>query len=69
MTTETTSGTAWMDIVALAQHLDCSCSSIRRWVRLQQFPRPTRFGRRVLRWRRSDIEQWLSEQGTEDHGL
>ena len=68
MTTETTSG-QWLDIQALAQHLNCSASSIRRWVRLGQFPRPARLGRRVLRWRRTDIEQWLSEQGTEDHGL
>lgn len=65
MTTETTSGTAWMDIVQLAQHLNCSASSIRRWTRLGQFPKPTRFGRRVLRWERTAIQQWLENQNEE----
>lgn len=65
--TETTA-TTWLDIVQLAAHLNCSASSIRRWCRLGVFPQPRRFGTRVLRWRKSDVEQWIENQN-KDYGL
>lgn len=59
---------SYLDIVGLSKLLNCSCSSIRRWVRMREFPQPIRLGRRVQRWRRRDVEQWL-ENRNEDLGL
>ena len=37
-----------------------SCTTIYRLMRAQEFPEPIRIGGRAVRWRRSDIDEWLA---------
>ena len=37
-------------------------STVWKYVKLDQFPKPHKLSMRVTRWKLSDIEQWIAEQ-------
>ena len=39
-----------------AEALQVAVQTLRRWVANGEFPPPVRIGRRIIRWRRADIE-------------
>lgn len=45
--------------------LTLSSATIYRWVKEGRFPKPIRLGTKMVRWKTSDIEQWLKETGAE----
>ena len=47
-----------LDTAALCQRWDISLSTLHRLVRAGAIPTPSRLGRRLLRWRLADIEQY-----------
>jgi len=52
-----------IDAATLADLIGVSLRTIQRWTRDRRIPEPIRFGRRTIRYRKSDIESWL-EAGT-----
>lgn len=50
----------------LAEQMNVSTQTIRRWWKAGQMPAPRRFGRRVIRWRRSDIDEWIEQQAVRE---
>ncbi len=40
--------------------LGVSEQTVRRWWRAGHMPKPLRFGRRLLRWRKCDIDEFLA---------
>jgi len=38
-----------------------SKSTIYRWMEVKRFPQPIRFSQKAVRWRASEIEEWVSE--------
>ena len=53
----------------LAEQMNVSTQTIRRWWKSGHMPAPRRFGRRVIRWRRSEIEQWIETQSVKETEL
>jgi len=49
----------------LEETLTLSSATIYRWVKDGRFPKPIRLGTKMVRWKTSDIEQWLKEEGAE----
>ena len=44
---------------SLEEMLGISRSTIYRMMKVGEFPRPTKLGRRAVGWREDEIEQWL----------
>jgi predicted DNA-binding transcriptional regulator AlpA len=40
--------------------------TIYRWMRAGLFPKPRRFGRRCIRWRAADVEEFISQGAQRD---
>lgn len=40
-------------------------STIYKWIQDGEFPRPVKLGARIVAWRESDIDDWLSQRGAE----
>ncbi len=55
-----------IDPPALAAHFDVAISTIQRWVDAGDFPKPMRIGRRLLRWRVADVNDWLAKQSKQE---
>lgn len=49
-----------LSIGQLAERLNCSTLTVRRWWAAGHIPAPVRIGR-ALRWRVVDVEQWESK--------
>ena len=43
--------------------LTISRATIYRWMDAGTFPRPIQLGAHMVRWKRSDINNWLTEKG------
>lgn len=43
-------------------------SALYRWMKTGDFPRPVRLGGRAVRWRLSDIEDWMDRLHTTKKG-
>ncbi|MCY3637686.1 MAG: AlpA family transcriptional regulator [Chloroflexi bacterium] len=39
-----------------------SRSELYRKIRVGEFPRPVRVGKRAVRWRESEVEEWIAER-------
>ena len=55
--------TKLLRIADVAEMLDMSEATVYRYKRGKDFPKPIRLGgpnTRALRWRRSDVEEWLA---------
>lgn len=48
-------------IEAMTKLLNCSRTTLYRWVEKGQFPAPKKCGSRTLGWTLSQYEKWLSE--------
>jgi len=46
------------------QTVSISKSELYRLVAAGKFPRPVQFSAHVVRWRESDVQQWLRERGS-----
>ena len=64
--TTTISKKELLDYDDVASLCDVSTQTLRRWWRQGLMPAPRRFGRRLVRWRREVIEQWISEQNEDE---
>jgi len=54
-----------LSISTLAQHLDVSPKTVRRWVGVGHFPSPDhRIPGGRMRWRQSTLELWLERTAT-----
>jgi excisionase family DNA binding protein len=51
---------ALLDVRAVARMLDCSWRHVYRMADAGRMPRPIRLNS-LVRWRKSDIDKWLSE--------
>jgi prophage regulatory protein len=51
-----------LTLIETAEMCNCGVSTVRRGWYGGTFPKPIRLGRRAIRWRRSDLEQWLENQ-------
>ena len=51
---------ALIDRAGLADMLACSLSSVDRYRRLPDFPRPARLGSRTPRWRVAEVDEWIT---------
>lgn len=47
-----------MTIDDVAKRYDVSTQTIYRWSRDGEMPKPVRVGRRLVRWRLLDLQQW-----------
>ena len=47
-----------LDVNAVAELLGCSSRHVRRLADSYRMPRPVHLGR-LVRWRKTDVEQWL----------
>lgn len=54
----TISNDAFLTVEEVSSWLKVSKNSIRRWVRIGLFPRPTKFSR-TARWKVGDVKNWL----------
>lgn len=52
------SGERYLDIHKVAERVDLSPKTVRRWVRLRRFPAPFRWGKGHA-WLESDIDRWM----------
>ncbi|TDV89216.1 AlpA family transcriptional regulator [Halomonas alkaliantarctica] len=52
----------YLSVKRIADRLDVGESTIWRWVSEKSFPKPMRVGKRVTRWRLSDVQRWEEEQ-------
>jgi predicted DNA-binding transcriptional regulator AlpA len=52
-------GTEWLSEVEVAGILGLSGRTIRRWVDGGQFPKPYYLAKRVRKWRRREVDDWL----------
>ncbi|NQV29236.1 MAG: helix-turn-helix domain-containing protein [Rhodopirellula sp.] len=59
-TQERSSSPELLDVEAVAKLLSCSTRTVRRMADSGQMPRPLKVAS-LVRWRRSDIEQWLAD--------
>ncbi len=58
--------TVLLDAREVSRRLSMSVTSLRRMVRGGRFPPPAlRSGRKLLRWRRHDVEAWVAERAAE----
>ena len=48
-----------MSVKTLAEYLDMTEKAVRRRLERGDLPEPIRAGRRTIRWRRTDIDNWL----------
>lgn len=51
----------------LIDRLGVPRQTIMRWVNSGEFPKPHRFGRRILRWDAAAIESWIEAQRLADN--
>ena len=49
----------FLDIVALAERLQVSRTTIKRWHKSGAMPQGIRIGPRLLRWDREQIQRWI----------
>ncbi len=49
-------------ICELSERLGVSESTIRRMVKRGEFPKPIQMSTRAVRWRESDVMEWLDRQ-------
>ena len=47
------------DCDEVAAWLRVSAKTVRRWVASGHCPKPVRVGEKLLRWRTSDLQEWL----------
>lgn len=53
----------FLKIKEVAEQCSVSVSTIRRWVQLDPtFPQPIKIGPRLIRFRQSDVKEWINEQ-------
>ena len=43
-------------------------SALYRWMKTGDFPRPVRLGARAVRWRQSDVQEWMDGLQTTKKG-
>ncbi|MFT9016446.1 MAG: AlpA family phage regulatory protein [Acetobacter sp.] len=43
------------------QMINIKCTTIYRWMQEGTFPSPVRFSSRCVRWRESDVRNWVDE--------
>lgn len=43
--------------------LRISCTTLYRWMDEGIFPSPTRYTTRCVRWKQSDIQNWIDQNG------
>ena len=56
------------DLIAfreLKKSVPCAQSTLYLWARTGHFPKPLQVGQRILRWKRSEVDAWLTEHGLE----
>ncbi len=46
----------------LIESLGVTRQTIMRWVKAGEFPKPTRIGRRILRWDVAEVNQWREQK-------
>ena len=61
----TTQAAKWMSIRDIAELLGASVSAIERMKALGQLPQHVELSKRMHRWRKSDVDAWLSEKTRE----
>ena len=44
------------------RHTGLSRSELYRKIQIGEFPRPVRVGKRAVRWRESEVEEWITER-------
>ena len=49
----------FLDIVALAEQLQVSRTTVKRWHKSRAMPAGIRIGPRLLRWDREQIQRWI----------
>lgn len=55
---------ALLQTARLCVHLGVNSSTIWRWIRERNFPKPIEVGTKVRMWRAVDVENWLNSQAT-----
>jgi prophage regulatory protein len=50
------------DLRDVMKRVRLSKATIYRLIRAEQFPKPTKLGRRVSRWKNTEIENWIALQ-------
>ena len=46
----------------LEKALTVSSATIYRWIKEGNFPKPVRLGANMVRWKASDIEEWMMQK-------
>ena len=46
----------------VAELIGVSKSTLRRMVSANEFPKPIRIGKRAIRWRKSEVLEWLASR-------
>ena len=46
----------------LEKLLKVSPATIYRWIKAGQFPKPVHLGANMVRWKASDIQEWIAER-------
>ena len=54
---------ALVSAAQIAEACSVSVKTIRRWHERGIMPPPKRFGRRLLRWDKNEIENWIQQEG------
>lgn len=53
----------------LAERLGVSILTVHRWAKDGTLPRPLRFGRRCIRWRVAELEQFFDNHQSQQRGV
>lgn len=55
---------ALLQTARLCSHLGVNSSTIWRWIRERNFPKPIEVGSKVRMWRTAEVDAWLNNQAT-----
>ena len=50
-----------LKVLELTEFLGVAHSTLYKWVEEGTFPKPYKMGKKSVRWRLSEVEQWLEE--------
>ncbi|MCE2747158.1 MAG: AlpA family phage regulatory protein [Burkholderiales bacterium] len=58
---------ALLQTAALCAHLGMNSSTLWRWIRERNFPKPIEVGSKTRMWRTAEVDAWLNSQATAAH--
>lgn len=58
-----------LQTATLCAHLGVNSSTVWRWIRERNFPKPIEVGTKVRMWKAVEVEQWLTSQTSTQSGL